>query len=221
MRGDQRTRPSRSPKWSAKPSRLTTGCQKRQQEPTMTPQSRQSSCGELHPPEPVSETPPFEPDLFTPLSGSERRRYHRLKCYVAVEIRIEGQEAPVWGNLANVSHGGCLVETASAVPAGKILEIGLWLASGKIWVKGRDHQRSGHTQRALVWRAGKILPGGTIGKRTPAGILDVRPEQRPQVAKPKRLCRAIKELSRYYGLGHASHPVMQGMPFQACRRRFP
>jgi hypothetical protein len=90
----------------------------------------------LHPPEPVSETPPFEPDLFTPQSGSERRRYYRLKCYVAVEIRIEGQEAPVWGNLANVSHGGCLVETASAVPAGKILEIGLWLASGKIWVKG-------------------------------------------------------------------------------------
>ena len=45
-------------------------------------------------------------------------------------------EEPVWGNLANVSRGGCLVETASAVPAGKVLEIGLWVASGKIWVKG-------------------------------------------------------------------------------------
>jgi hypothetical protein len=90
----------------------------------------------LHPPVPVDETPPFEPDLFTPLSGSERRRFYRLKCYVAVEIHIEGEEAPVWGNLANVSHGGCLVETASAVPAGKTLEIGLWVASGKIWVKG-------------------------------------------------------------------------------------
>ena len=45
-------------------------------------------------------------------------------------------EQPVWGNLANVSRGGCLVETASAVPAGKALEIGLWVASGKIWVKG-------------------------------------------------------------------------------------
>ncbi len=82
----------------------------------------------------MEQRPPFEPDVVTPEAG--RRRFQRIKCYVAVEIHIEGQEAPVWGNLANVSRGGCLVETASAVPAGKVLEIGLWVASGKIWVKG-------------------------------------------------------------------------------------
>ena len=69
-------------------------------------------------------------------SESDRRRFQRIKCYVAVEIHVEGEQQPVWGNLANVSRGGCLVETASAVPAGKALEIGLWVASGKIWVKG-------------------------------------------------------------------------------------
>jgi hypothetical protein len=90
----------------------------------------------LHHPEPVNETPPFEPDLFTPQSESDRRRFHRIKCYVAVEIHIEGVEEPVWGNLANVGRGGCLVETASAVPTGRALEIGLWVSSGKIWVKG-------------------------------------------------------------------------------------
>jgi hypothetical protein len=90
----------------------------------------------LHRPEPIDAAPPFEADLFTPQSESDRRRYSRLKCYVAVEIHIEGEEDPVWGNLANVSHGGCLVETASPVPPGKALEIGLWVASGKIWVKG-------------------------------------------------------------------------------------
>lgn len=90
----------------------------------------------LHHPEPVSETPPFEPGLFTPQSESDRRRFARIKCYVAVEIHIEGEDEPVWGNLANVGRGGCLVETASAVPAGKALEIGLWVTSGKIWVKG-------------------------------------------------------------------------------------
>jgi hypothetical protein len=91
---------------------------------------------ELPHPEPVDATPPFEPDLFTPQSLSDRRRFQRIKCYVAVEIHIEGVEEPVWGNLANVGKGGCLVETASPVPAGKALEIGLWVASGKIWVKG-------------------------------------------------------------------------------------
>jgi hypothetical protein len=89
---------------------------------------------ELCRPEPVEETPPFAPDLF--VSESDRRRFQRIKCYVAVEIRIQGQEAPVWGNLANVGRGGCLVETATVVPAGQTLEIGLWLGSGKIWVKG-------------------------------------------------------------------------------------
>ncbi len=90
----------------------------------------------LQHPEPVNETPPFEPDLFTPQSDSDRRRYRRIKCYVAVEIHVAGMEQPVWGNLANVSRGGCLVETASPVPAGKALEIGLWVANGNIWVKG-------------------------------------------------------------------------------------
>lgn len=87
-------------------------------------------------PEPIDEAPPFEPDLFTPQTGLDRRRHQRIKCFVAVEIHVDGMEEPVWGNLSNVSRGGCLVETASAVPAGKALEIGLWVASGKIWVKG-------------------------------------------------------------------------------------
>jgi hypothetical protein len=91
---------------------------------------------ELPHPEPVEQTPPFEPDLFTPQELSDRRRFQRIKCYVAVEINVEGVAEPIWGNLANVSRGGCLVETASAVPPGKALAIGLWVSSGKIWVKG-------------------------------------------------------------------------------------
>jgi hypothetical protein len=86
-------------------------------------------------PEPIDAAPPFEPDLFAP-QVLDRRRFQRIKCFVAVEIHVEGMEEPVWGNLSNVSRGGCLVETASRVPPGKALEIGLWVASGKIWVKG-------------------------------------------------------------------------------------
>jgi len=89
---------------------------------------------DLHYPQPVQETPPFEPDLLQ--SQSDRRSSHRIKCYVAVEIHVAGTEKPIWGNLVNLSRGGCLVETASMVPTGKALEIGLWVSSGKIWVKG-------------------------------------------------------------------------------------
>jgi hypothetical protein len=89
----------------------------------------------LHPPVPVAEIPPFEPEFASQLE-SDRRRFHRIKCYVAVEIHVEGITEPIWGNLVNVGRGGCLVETASPVPPGKALEIGLWVANGKVWVKG-------------------------------------------------------------------------------------
>jgi PilZ domain len=87
-------------------------------------------------PRPVSTTPPFEPDLFSPNWGSDRRRHPRIKCFVAVELRVDDAPNPIWGNLSNTSVGGCLVETATPVKPGAKVEIGLWLANGKIWVKG-------------------------------------------------------------------------------------
>lgn len=87
-------------------------------------------------PTPASATPPFEPDLFAPTFGSDRRKHPRIKCFVAVELRVNDVETPIWGNLSNTSAGGCLVETASAVQPGAKVEIGLWVPNGKIWVKG-------------------------------------------------------------------------------------
>jgi hypothetical protein len=59
-----------------------------------------------------------------------------LRCFVAVELRVDEAEIPIWGNLSNTSMGGCLVESANAIRPNAKVEIGLWLASGKIWVKG-------------------------------------------------------------------------------------
>lgn len=87
-------------------------------------------------PTPASVTPPFEPDFFRPNWGSDRRRHPRIKCFVAVELRIDETGTPIWGNLSNTSAGGCLVETAVPVQPGAKVEIGLWVPNGKIWVKG-------------------------------------------------------------------------------------
>jgi hypothetical protein len=84
----------------------------------------------------LKATPPFEPDIFTPSWGEDRRRYPRMKCFVAVEIRMEGASVPIWGNLSNASLGGCLVETSTSLDIGEKLNIGLWVANGEIWVKG-------------------------------------------------------------------------------------
>jgi len=87
-------------------------------------------------PTPAAATPPFEPDIFSPNWGQDRRRHPRIKCFVAVELRVNDADAPIWGNLSNTSLGGCQVETAHHVSGGAKVEIGLWVASGKIWVKG-------------------------------------------------------------------------------------
>jgi hypothetical protein len=87
-------------------------------------------------PAPTSAIPPFEPDIFSPNWGQDRRQHPRIKCFVAVELRVNDADAPVWGNLSNTSLGGCQVETAAPISGGAKVEIGLWVASGKIWVKG-------------------------------------------------------------------------------------
>lgn len=104
------------------------------------PESSTATKGEITTPQPVPTpvlaVPPFEPNIFTPTGGDDRRRHPRIKCFVAVELRVDHAEAPIWGNLCNTSLGGCLVETAKPVKSGSSVEIGLWLANGKIWVKG-------------------------------------------------------------------------------------
>jgi PilZ domain len=97
-----------------------------------------NSAATLPHPVPVNtaDMPPFEPDIFTPSWGQDRRRYPRIKCFVAVELKIDGSEIPVWGNLSNTSMGGCYVETVSPIKSGADVQIGLWVANGKLWVKG-------------------------------------------------------------------------------------
>jgi PilZ domain len=87
-------------------------------------------------PTPAASSPPFEPDIFSPNWAQDRRRHLRIRCFVAVELRVNDGEAPIWGNLSNTSQGGCQVETATSISGGAKVEIGLWVASGKIWVKG-------------------------------------------------------------------------------------
>lgn len=85
---------------------------------------------------PSPQAPPFEPDIFTPTWGQDRRKYPRIKCCVAVELQVNGSPTPVWGTLCNTSMGGGFVETATPVTSGSDLKMGLWVSSGKIWVKG-------------------------------------------------------------------------------------
>jgi PilZ domain len=71
-----------------------------------------------------------------PSRAEDRRRYPRMKCFVVVELRTSGSEKPSWGNLVDISLGGCFVGTPATLESGAKIGIGLWVASSQIWVKG-------------------------------------------------------------------------------------
>lgn len=87
-------------------------------------------------PVPSAEIPPFEPSTYVPSWVDDRRQFPRIKCYVAVELKVDGSETSIWGNLANTSMGGCYVETVTPVKSGSDVQMGLWMANGKVWIKG-------------------------------------------------------------------------------------
>jgi len=130
-------------------------------------------------PTPVSATPPFEPDLFSPNPGQDRRRHPRIKCFVAVEMRVNDADVPIWGNLSNTSMGGCQVETASHISGGAKVEIGLWVASGKIWVKG-------------------LALNGVVTRSAPAGGVRVRFEGMDPAEKEhlRQFLKYVQETTR-------------------------
>src|SRR5438128_10386782 len=69
-------------------------------------------------------------------SPSNTRRYPRLICFLAVELRVEGTESPVVGNLASISLGGCGVETETPVEFRSRVEISLLFGHDRVVTRG-------------------------------------------------------------------------------------
>jgi len=71
---------------------------------------------------------------YLPLDGatvtipaSNRRRFHRHKISLPIELRDERVNAPTRINATDVSGNGCYVETMLPLPVGTVLRIDFWL----------------------------------------------------------------------------------------------
>jgi hypothetical protein len=65
-----------------------------------------------------------------------RRLYPRMKCRVTIELRPEAEEAPVLGNLIDVSLGGCYVETSAVMAPGSPLKVIFSIDDGRLQAAG-------------------------------------------------------------------------------------
>jgi PilZ domain len=67
---------------------------------------------------------------------ADTRRHPRVQCFLAVELRPEGEGTLVLGSVSDVSLGGCCVETPSLLRTSTAVAIRPLEANSLLWVKG-------------------------------------------------------------------------------------
>lgn len=65
-------------------------------------------------------------------SGSNRRRYHRHKISLPIELRDERVKIPIRINATDVSGNGCYIESMMPLPLGTVLRVDFWLDSERV-----------------------------------------------------------------------------------------
>jgi hypothetical protein len=66
------------------------------------------------------------------LRASNRRRWHRHKISLPLELRDERVNAPLRINATDVSGNGCYIESMLPLPLGTVLRVDFWLDSEHI-----------------------------------------------------------------------------------------
>jgi hypothetical protein len=66
------------------------------------------------------------------IAASNRRRWHRHKISLPLELRDERVNAPTRINATDVSGNGCYIETMLPLPLGTVLRLDFWLDSEHI-----------------------------------------------------------------------------------------
>jgi diguanylate cyclase (GGDEF)-like protein len=69
-------------------------------------------------------------------SRKNRRLFPRMKCRVTIELKPEGEEGPVLGNLTDISLGGCYVETSAILPPDTRLTLVFSIDDGRLQTAG-------------------------------------------------------------------------------------
>ncbi len=70
------------------------------------------------------------------VSESNRRRYHRHKISLPIEVRDERVQAPTRINATDVSGNGCYIETMMPMQNGTVLRLDMWIDTDRISATG-------------------------------------------------------------------------------------
>jgi len=72
-----------------------------------------------------------------PTGFKERRKHSRYSCDVGVEVRTDKTKSGNWGSLADISLGGCYVNTFSPLPPDTVVMLRVKSNSADISISGK------------------------------------------------------------------------------------
>jgi PilZ domain len=70
------------------------------------------------------------------LAPVQRRRYPRVRCFLAVQLQPIDDQSPLMAKLSDVSLGGCGLESPAALKVGSGVAICPLATDGALWVQG-------------------------------------------------------------------------------------
>jgi diguanylate cyclase (GGDEF)-like protein len=76
----------------------------------------------------------------------DQRLHTRMKCRLTIELHPQGAPGPVFGNVIDISLGGCYVETSALLTPGSVLKLVFSIDDGTLTTEGtiaRIHPGSG------------------------------------------------------------------------------
>ncbi len=90
---------------------------------------------------------PAGSDTYTaPLSG-DRRQYARFNCFISALVRVQGSQLPIWGQVTDISQGGCYVHLAQPLPVGTRISLELLMKIANL--RGEGVVCSSHAGRGM------------------------------------------------------------------------
>jgi hypothetical protein len=68
---------------------------------------------------------PAGPDTYTSPRAGDRRHHARFKCFISALLRVQDSQLPLWGQVTDISQGGCYVQLPEPLKVGTKLRLEL------------------------------------------------------------------------------------------------
>jgi hypothetical protein len=90
---------------------------------------------------------PTGSDRYTPPASGERRKYPRFSCFISALVRVQGAQLPLFGQVSDISQGGCYVQLSQPLKVGTKVSLELLMKIANL--RGDGVVCSSHTGRGM------------------------------------------------------------------------